>query len=93
MVTVAVPLVVDPLRAMGEPLTAQVGRSMAPLGEVAKAHERSMLPVYPLDPLTVMVVVMGVPGAAVAGDEDVVDDVAVNADMETATVAVPVAAV
>lgn len=87
-VMVAVPVVAPPLRATVELPPEQVGRFVAPEGDVVSAQASVTVPAYPVAVVTVTVEVAGDPGATAAG---VVAD-SVNTDAVTVTEAVPVPA-
>jgi len=54
-VAVAVPLVVEALRATGEPVTLHVGAFVAPAGELVRVHATLTEPTYPFVPVIVIV--------------------------------------
>ena len=78
-VTVAVPLVVPPPRVIVELPPEQVGRWVAPAGDVVSAQVRVTVPEYAVSVDTVTVEVAGDPDATAAG----VDAASENADAVT----------
>ena len=83
--TVAVPLVVEELRVIGEPETEQVGTFAAPLGELVSAHVTATVPLKLLELVAVMVELEPVPAETEAG----VDPLSENEEVVTVTDAVP----
>ena len=87
-VMVAVPVVAPLLRVTVELPPEQVGRSVAPAGDVVSVQVSVTVPAYPVAVVTVTVEVAGDPGATAAG----VVAASVNTDAVTVTEAVPVPA-
>jgi hypothetical protein len=65
--TVALPEVADELKVTGEPVTEQVGVSVAPAGDDVTAHAKVTVPPYPFDADTVTVELDDAPGVTEDG--------------------------